>query len=186
MSSKHYDRMAIFLHWFIAIGIVLLFFLEVIRQEWPKGTFMRDGLKALHNPVGTVLFAVILFRIAWWLFVARTIHDDKGPTSGLEMLAARMTKLVLYAMMVAIPVSGMLYVFGRGRVIDFGIFEIGSSIKMTLPKSEIDALKDSHEWLGWAILVLAGVHALAALWHHYVRHDNVLRRMLPALKGNRQ
>lgn len=176
--ENRYDGVAIFLHWVIAIGVVLLVFAELIRHEWPKGTFMRDGLKALHNPVGTVFFAVIIVRVMWWIFVARTIESATA-IPRLEAILARLVKLGLYAMMVAIPVTGIVYVFARGRVIDFAVFDIASPVTLSMTRGQAGIFKDAHAFLAWAVLALAAVHAFAALWHHHVRHDDVLRRMLP-------
>jgi cytochrome b561 len=56
---------------------------------------------------------------------------------------------------------------------------------MISPNPEIkDVFKEAHEWLGNAIFFLVGIHALAALWHHYVLKDDTLRRMLNTIKMN--
>jgi cytochrome b561 len=82
-------------------------------------------------------------------------------------------------MMIMIPLTGIAYVLARGRSINFGLFEIGYPLDRTFSRNTARALKNAHEFLGQAVLVLAFAHAAAALWHHYVRKDNVLIRMLP-------
>lgn len=177
-SSTRYDRVAVLLHWLIALGLIALTIAELIRHEWPKGTFMRDGLKALHNPVGTALFVLILLRVGWWIFVAQTIH---GPASALEALLARITKLGLYTLMLVLPLSGIVYVFARGRVIDFGWFQIGGPAAAVQGKAVYSMIKEFHETLAWALIALVALHIAAALWHHIIRKDGVLQRM--SLKG---
>jgi cytochrome b561 len=81
--------------------------------------------------------------------------------------------------MVMIPLTGIVYVLARGRSIDFGLFQIVYPLDHLVGRSASRALKNAHEFLGQAVLVLAFAHAAAALWHHYVRKDGVLARMLP-------
>lgn len=79
-------------------------------------------------------------------------------------------------MMVALPLLGMLSVFARGKPIDFGLFQL------VIPLGDLigryaGVLKSAHEALGYGILLLAFVHAAAALGHRYVLKDDVLSRM---------
>jgi hypothetical protein len=75
--------------------------------------------------------------------------------------------------------SGIATTFARGRPIDFGLFQIASPTDLATGQNVARTLKNVHGWLGEAILVIAFFHALATLWHHYIRKDDVLTRMLP-------
>jgi cytochrome b561 len=101
-----------------------------------------------------------------------------------EQFAAKLTHYALYAMMIAIPLTGIAYTFARGRPIDFGLFQIVYSLDQSVSRAAVQTLKGVHKFLGQAILAVAFVHAAAALWHHYVRKDDVLIRMLPG-RGSR-
>ena len=96
-----------------------------------------------------------------------------------EKVAAKLTHYALYAMMAAIPITGIAYTLARGRSIDFGLFQIVYPLDQFIGKGAARTLKNVHEFLGQAVLVLAFLHAAAALWHHYIRKDDVLTRMLP-------
>ena len=99
-TTKRFDNVTIALHWLIGIGIIVVAIAELVRGEWPKGHFIREGLKALHNPVGTVIFALIMFRVAWRLaHPAPAMPDDMR---GWEKVAAKLTHLALYGLMLAI------------------------------------------------------------------------------------
>ncbi len=177
-TNKRFDNVTIALHWLIGIGIIVVSVAELVRGEWPKGHFVREGLKALHNPVGTVIFALIVFRVAW-----RFAH--RAPTMPVDMLgwekaAAKLTHIALYVLMLAIPVAGIVYTFARGRPIDFGLFQIAFPLNSAISPAATKSLKSIHEWLGQAVLGVAFLHAVAALWHHYVRKDGVMLRMLPS------
>jgi len=172
--ASKYDNVTVLLHWAIGIGIIAIGILEITRHELPKGTLIRDGLKSLHQPAGTVLFALILVRIMWRTTFGTTVAAAKR--MDFSAYAAKLTHLALYAMMVALPLLGMLSVFARGKPIDFGLFQI------VMPLGDVigaysGLMKSAHEALGYGILLLAFVHAAAALGHHYVLKDGVLARM---------
>ena len=78
------------------------------------------------------------------------------------------------------PLLGFAATFARGRPVDFGLFQIASPLSVSVSRDVARALKEAHGYLAEAILVIAFIHALAALWHHYVRKDDVLTRMLPS------
>ena len=176
-TSKRFDRVSIFLHWSIGLGIIIVAAAEMLRGELPKGNAVREGLKFLHNPAGTVIFALVLVRVAW-----RLTHPAPGmppDTPRWERCAAKLSHLALYVAMIAIPLLGIVFTLARGRPIDFGWFQIAYPLNHVIGTATMKFLKGLHEWLGQAILGLAFIHAAAALWHHYVRRDDVLTRMLP-------
>ena len=179
---NRFDTVSIVLHWSVGIAIIAVAAIELLRGEvFPRGSFMREALKALHNPAGTVVFGLILLRILW-----RLVHPAPAMPESMrpwEKVAAKLTHYVLYLMMVMIPLTGIVYVLARGQSIDFGLFQIAYPLDQVVGRSASRALKNAHEFLGQAVLVLAFVHAAAALWHHYVRKDEVLTRMLPMQVG---
>lgn len=176
-TPDRFDRVAIFLHWSIGIGIIVVAAAEILRGELPKGNAIREALKAAHNPVGTIVFAFVLVRIAWRL--SHPAPDAPPGTSTWERRASTASHLALYAMMISIPLLGIVFTLARGRPIDFGFFQITYPFDHIFSKAVIAPLKELHELLGQGVLGLAFIHAAAALWHHYVRKDDVLVRMLP-------
>jgi cytochrome b561 len=63
-------------------------------------------------------------------------------------------------------------------VFDFGLFQLDFGIKKN--RAIFHPTEDIHGYLAYALFALAGIHLLAALWHQFVRHDGLLRRMWPA------
>jgi superoxide oxidase len=173
-SSNKYDNVTVALHWVIGIGILSLAGIELFRQEFPKGHFIREGLKALHQPVGTALLVLIMFRLAWRMTMAKAPAVPSA--NGLLAIAAKIAHLALYALMIGLPLLGLLYVFGSNKVVDFGLFSLAMPLKDTLG-GLAKTFRHWHESLGIAILVLGLVHAAAALMHHYVLKDGLLSRM---------
>lgn len=176
-SVETYDHLSIILHWAIAIGIVALAGLEMLRQEFPRGSLIREGLKSIHQPAGTILLLLVILRIGWTLLFQRKPKDSDP--RGLASSGANLVHLALYALMLAIPLVGLVSVFSAGRPIDFGLFQIAVPLKATLG-GLAKGLREVHETLAFAILSLAGLHSLAALIHHVVLRDDTLRRMLPS------
>ncbi len=176
---QKYDNITVLLHWVIGIGIIALAGLELFRGEFPRGHFIREGLRPIHQPLGTLLFALIMIRVAWRVFGTRAPRD--GHASGLAGYAATAVHLALYGLMVALPLLGMLYVFGNDKGIDFGAFTLALPLKASIG-AYAKSFRSVHETLGIGILVLAFLHAAAALGHHYVLKDLILNRMRLTLR----
>ena len=95
--------------------------------------------------------------------------------------AARIAHFFLYALTLAIPVSGWLMSSASGfQVVYLGLLPIPDLLAKN--KAMADQLKQLHEALNWLMLLVVALHAAAALKHHLVDRDDVLRRMLPFLK----
>jgi cytochrome b561 len=85
--------------------------------------------------------------------------------------------LALYALLFIIPVIGFVTFVYHGRVFNFGVFELNLGIKKN--RAIFGPTEDIHGYLAYALFALAGLHALAALWHRFFLHDGVLARMWP-------
>jgi cytochrome b561 len=79
--------------------------------------------------------------------------------------------------MFIIPIIGVVTFVYHGRVFHFGFFELDFGIKKN--RAIFEPTEDIHGYLAYALFALAGLHALAALWHHFRLHDGVLARMWP-------
>lgn len=174
-DQKTYDRMSVVLHWVIGLGIIFLAGTELFRHEFPKGHFIREGLKGIHQPLGTMLFALIMVRVTWRLLLAKV--PGGAHAGGIAGLVAGVVHIALYGLMVALPLAGLVYVFGSNKGVDFfGLFTLAMPLKDLIGGFAKDA-REVHETLGVGILVLAGLHAAAALGHHYLLKDGVMARM---------
>jgi cytochrome b561 len=168
-----YDGVAIALHWATAFLVVANF---LLAQTWdwfakPTKALMEDT----HMSFGVLLTAVIIARIIWrWL----PGHQVSSIEAGWVRLASKVAHYVLYLLLIAEAGLGFAFRWGAGRPMAFfgtGIPPLIGEIARPLRRE----LREFHEWTGWAIIVLALLHAAAALYHHYVLKDRVLARMLP-------
>jgi len=168
-----YDGVAIALHWATAFLVIANFALAQTWDWFAKPT--RGLMEDTHMSFGVLLTAVIVARIAWRLIPG---HQVSSLEAGWQRIASKATHYVLYALLVAEAGLGFAFRWGAGRPMEFfgvGIPPLIGEIAKPLRRE----LREFHEWIGWAIIVIALLHAAAALYHHYVLKDRVLKRMLP-------
>jgi cytochrome b561 len=129
-----------------------------------------------HMSFGIVLSVVLIARIAWRLTPG---HRVAPATTGLGELASQAVHYVLYVLLASEAVLGFtLRWSGNEDMSFFGLLLPPPFAPFSKPAHRL--VGEAHQWIGWTIVILAAGHAAAALVHHYVLRDNVLRRMLPA------
>jgi cytochrome b561 len=168
-----YDGVAIVLHWATALLVFANFILALVWDWFPKPT--KKLLEDTHMSLGVILTLVIVARLVWrWL----PGHEVLALQAGWMRIAAKATHLSLYSLLVVEAVLGFVFRWGAGRPMAFfgtGIPPLIGEIARPVRRQ----LREFHEWIGWAIIVIALIHGAAALYHHYVLKDRVLARMLP-------
>jgi cytochrome b561 len=174
--KTRYDRVTISLHWATALLVVVLFGISLVWHWAPRSSGLGHPLQSLHVSLGILLAAVVIGRAIW-----RLTHGTRLPAAdaGLQGLMARLVHAVLYGLLTIQIVLGFLARWTDDAPVSFfGLFTIPSPIA---PAKDLQhQLTDLHNYAAWAIIILAGGHAVMALLHHYVIKDGVLRRMLPA------
>lgn len=172
-TASRYDRTTITLHWLTA-GLVVTLFL--LAEGW--GFVPRDIRKAgqsLHISLGILLAAVLVARLAWRGSAGRRLPPAN---TGLLHLAAKAAHHVLYLLLAAQVTLGFVFRWAQGEPFAFfGLFAVPPAF--TPDPDLANRIGGLHNLVAWTIIVLAGLHAAAALIHHYVLRDGVLRRMLP-------
>lgn len=172
-DGTNYDNVAIALHWATAF---LVFANFALAQTWgwfakPTQSLMEDT----HMSLGVLLTAVIVARLAWrWV----PGHQISSLETGWLRIASKGTHYLLYTLLVVEAALGFTFRWGAGRPMEFFGLGIPPMIGEIARPLRHD-LREFHEWIGWAIVIIALLHAAAALYHHYVLKDRLLRRMLP-------
>lgn len=174
--SEQYDSRTIAFHWISAILVIGLWTLGQCIDFFPRGT-PRVMARSLHITFGVLLALLLLARLVW-RFGGRGVKLEQATSGYLGSIAVGVHYL-LYALMAAVVVIGMWCVWVRGDTL-FNLFTVPAFDPANKQLRE-DAV-DLHELAANILLFLAAFHAAAALWHHFVRKDNVLRRMWPGLK----
>lgn len=177
-TEIRYGSLSIGIHWLMLLLFVAVYALIELRGIFPKGSDLREGLKAWHFMLGMLVLVLVWPRLAARLTGA-TPAIQPEPVAW-QQLSAKLLHLALYAFMIAMPLLGWLLLSASGKPIPFFGIELPALIAKS--KETASLLKELHETLGTAGYYLIGLHAAAALYHHYIKHDNTLIRMLPERK----
>jgi len=173
--ALRFDGVAMTLHWLTAVLVVTLFALAQVWGLFPRGDATRHALQSLHISLGLLLTLVVVGRVLW-----RTIFARPMPPAGSGPLeiAARGMHFLLYGLLLLMIVAGFGKQWVPGHPLSFfGLVSLPPPVAFDPVWRGV--VNVAHEWGAWTIIVLAGLHAAAALFHHYVLRDDVLRRMLP-------
>jgi cytochrome b561 len=173
-----------FLHWLTVILVIVAWTLGTFGDDLPKGA-ARDAGLFVHISAGLVILIALIMRLAW-----RAV-EPPPPVESNEFgrwlgafadPAARLAHYTLYALLIAVPIAGIVAQFARGNALPlFGIAEIASP--WLRDRAFAHSVTEIHEILANALVIVAIFHAAAALVHHFVFRDNTLFRMLPGDKG---
>jgi cytochrome b561 len=170
-----YNKVALVLHWLIALLILGQIGFGWFLEEVPRGTPMRSFYVNLHKSTGLSVAVLILFRLGW-----RLTHSPPPLPSFLptwERVAARTSHVLLYACMILMPLSG--YVASN-----FSQYGVKLFNAVLLPpwgpedKQVYGIFNATHVLTSYVFVALIAVHALAAV-RHAVRRDGIFSRMLP-------
>ncbi|MAK42524.1 MULTISPECIES: cytochrome b [Spongiibacter] len=174
-TSTRYGWVSIALHWGMALAIFAMFGLGLWMRDLGYYDTWYQRAPHIHKSIGLILLALLVFRLLW----RATNPTPQSPPNSprWERLSAHLTHYGLYAMLVVMMLAGYLISTADGRAIEvFNWFSVPATVQ-DLPNQE-DVAGEIHEILAWAIVLLAGVHALAALKHHFYNRDNTLKKML--------
>ncbi|QHS11533.1 cytochrome b [Sinimarinibacterium sp. NLF-5-8] len=174
-TPTRYPKTLIALHWLTLLLIVAVYVLIEFRDIYPKGTPGRDAMKYWHFVLGLTIFALTFVRL-----VARarvTMPMISPPPPGWMDTLGRAAHFVLYAFLIGMPFLGWLTLSAKGAVIPFWGLELPSLLEVD--KAVAKQLEEIHATVGTVGYALIGLHASAALLHHFMMRDNTLRRMLP-------
>ncbi len=167
------------LHWAVAALVFAQIVLGWAAVTWRLSPTKLD-LFVLHKSIGILVLLLMVIRVAWRAFnTAPSLPADMRP---LERRAAHVSHFLLYLLLLVMPVTGWLVTSAAN--IPFRIFWLLPLPALVEPsKAMSDAAARMHVVLFVALSLLLALHIGAALRHHFLHHDNVLRRMLPGTEG---
>ena len=182
-STRRYTPVAIILHWVMALGIAALAVMGLAMTHLTLGPMRLFQLYQLHKSIGITVFLAAFLRLAWRL--SHRPPDLPEAMPAVEKTAAAGGHLLLYALLFALPFTGW-------ALVSASVFDIPTVLYGIVPwpdlplfrafddKAPVEAvLKLVHAFGAYALLALVAVHTAAALRHHFIIRDDVLRRMLP-------
>jgi len=175
-TTDRYGSLSIGMHWLMFLLLVGVYAAINLHDVAEKGSALRADLKTWHFMLGLSVFVLLAVRLVTRFF--------SGPAPGIKPRIAQWQQrlagaihVALYVFMIGMPLLGWFAVSAKGAPILF----FGAQLPMLIgqDKALYDTLKEVHETIGTIGYYLIGLHAAAALFHHYVMRDNTLLRMLP-------
>ena len=185
-TNAHFGLVAIILHWVMALIIFFLFGLGLYMVELNYYHEWYRTAPDLHKSIGFCLALLWLIRLLWRLTQPRPqTMDGEGRWHRWERRLAGGMHWLLYVLIMAICISGYLISTADGRGIEvFSLFTV-PALPVQLERQE-DVAGWWHFYLAWTLILMVCLHALAALKHHVIDRDDVLKKMLtPGKSGDR-
>jgi cytochrome b561 len=177
--TDHYPATSKVLHWLVAVCVLTTAPVAITMTRIGKGP-TQDLLYNFHKSLGVLILMLMTLRLINRLVVGAPIADP-----GIEPWQKTVSSVVhtsLYVLLFAMPVVGYIANSAYGAATPFfGLF----NLPMIVEKNEALAtqLFTLHRWVGWLVIIIVLVHVSAALYHYFIRRDEVLKRMLPRAMG---
>ena len=173
-----FDTLTITFHWTTLLIVLTLFgsgllYGQVEEQSW------APPLLQVHRSLGVTIWTLTVLRLLWRVTGAR-FPEFPASMTPLHQTAARLSEYGLYALLLIQPATGLAQTILRGRPFEVFAWSIPSLVARDLPL--VGILHTAHEIGAWCLFALAGLHAAAALVHHFVLRDDVLETMAPAFR----
>lgn len=186
VGFQRYSTIAIVLHWAIAAAILYNFYLGLAFDK--AHGLERFQLFQLHKSVGVTVLGLTLLRIVWRLVSSPAPLPDG--VSDWERIAAKVTHLAFYALMLLLPVTGWIIVSASPtniptllyKLVPFPFIGPVHALPMAARKTLEAQVGEVHSWLAWIMIALFVLHVAAALKHQFWNRDGVLYRMAPFLR----
>ncbi len=182
MSFKNtpstYGSVTKFFHWSIAILIILQFVwygikAYILPEKSELGFFF---IRSMHKPLGVIIILLVLMSLVWRVFNTKPLYP--AAMAVWEQTIAKVVQIFLYFTMLIMPISGVIMSMAGGYKISlFGLY----TLPMLMEKNKAlgGLAHEIHEISTTVFIVLLILHLGAALKHHFILKDNLLRRMLP-------
>ncbi|MCC8364632.1 cytochrome b [Lysobacter sp. A6] len=175
-TSVRFPQSIRVLHWLMALLVLAVYLLVEQRGLFPRGSSGRAGMMQGHYWVG-----LSILLLAFWRMIERMRNAAPPIAPALPTWQTSTSKVLhaaLYAFFVLMPLLGLATAWSDGKQVIVPFTNV--ALPALLPENEALAhqLESLHGTIGEAFYWVIGAHIIAALWHHFGRRDDALRRML--------
>lgn len=172
-----YSTGAIWLHWLIGLAVAGNIAIAELTEDLAKPE--RKEWMGLHMSLGIVILLLTVARI-WWRLRHRPPAMDPA-IARWQRTAERVGHLLFYVLMVALPLSGWIWMSARAEPVIIDMFGLFGWPVLPIGDNAVikDVMKEGHEIMGTAMIVLIVLHIVAALKHQFVDHTRMFGRMNP-------
>jgi len=173
-TRSSYGSVAILFHWLIFILVAIMIPLGYFMGDIPDEA-MRGQAFNFHKVLGVCILILMLMRVSWAFYSVKPGLPFQTPL--WQRVSERCVHFLLYAGLIVMPLSGLIGSVAAGRPPH--IYGINIELPISLNKAVASfAFKEIHEPLAIILIVLICIHILAALYHHFIKRDDILRRMM--------
>jgi cytochrome b561 len=172
-DRSQYGTTAKVFHWLVVALLVVQYSIGWLMPDIHRG--MKPGAAmAFHISIGTVIFILIVLRLAWRL--THPVAPD-GSLAPWQRLSSEAAHWLLYALVLATTITGWLFASFRGWSMSFFFL---APMPMLAENAAVGKTIDGlHQAMEWSSLVVIGIHVAAALAHLFIYRDRIMQRMLP-------
>lgn len=172
-TIERFGIVAIIFHWVMAILLIGLVILGLYMTTLPH-SLQKLRLYGWHKEFGFLVLMLAMARLVWRI---SNVLPTLAFLSLFEQYAARIVHWMFYIFMFALPITGWVITSAAGLPVSFfGLFIIPNLIE---PNPEtMELFEEIHEWLAYALIAVFCLHVAAALKHHFINKDDILKRIL--------
>lgn len=171
-TINSYGSISKFFHWFITIAIIAL-----IIVGYNLESLKIPILYKIHGAIGFMVLLLVIARLLWRFGNVTPTYDRSMPK--WMVLSAHMMHYGLYALMIVIPIAGFIHANAEQHPVSF-MFLFDMPLLFASENEEVAKLAlFVHQQIALILIIAISAHALVALYHHYIKKDNILKRMLP-------
>ena len=163
------------LHWLMAILVALGYLFIEQRGLFERGSAPRAAMVQTHFWIGLTIFA-----LAWWRLVSRRRHGAPPISPALprpQALVSGLLHVALYGFLIVMPVLGLCTAWLDGKALLLPFTDIALPALLAPDEALAHQVEDLHKSIGEIFYWVIGLHVVAALYHHFLRRDDTLRRM---------
>ena len=173
LAARRYDARTIAFHWATVVLVAAQWVLAQVIDDFPRGA-PRVAARSTHIVLGLVIAALVLGRVLW-----RATRGTRLPAAdrGALHVVAKLTHWGMYGLLAAALLLGLFTAWAQGDSI-YGLLKLPAYMPGNPDFG--DQVAGVHGTVVTVLLILAGVHATAALIHQYLWRDGLLLRMLPS------
>lgn len=177
-TTTTYGSISMLFHWLVFLLVLIMiplgYFMEDIQDVALRGEIIN-----VHKLIGVSILVLMLLRLLWVLNNVKPLLPFQTPA--WQRFSERCVHFLLYAALIAMPLSGLIGAVSGGKPPHlFGInIELPIETNKSLAKF---VFSNIHNPLAIILIALISIHILAALYHHFIKRDDILRRMLSGNK----
>lgn len=180
INRQDWGLVAKLLHWIMAAGIAVMIACGIAMGWFLDGNIgLKFSVYQFHKSLGFILFCIAVLRLIWRI----TAADRPGPIASTrphERWLAEVVHIGLYTCLIVQPLIGWAAASASPLNIPTVVFGLFTLPRLGRADAELEhLLNTAHDLVACALVGLLTLHAAAALWHHFIRRDETLLRMLP-------